>query len=122
MGVLLIVLGLAGAGVVADYVVENNLTTAPGEPFVLFGRTFTFSTPEVVLAAFVIGVLAVLFVVLGVGLLRGSWGRRRALKRRIADLQRENTSLLTQGRLAEAARSDRQEPSDAGNRTEAQAQ
>jgi hypothetical protein len=122
MGVLLIVLGLAGAGVVADYVVENNLTTAPGEPFALFGATFTFSRPEVVLAAFVIGALAVLFVILGVGLLRGSWGRRRALKRRIADLQRENTSLLTQGRLAEAARSDRVEPTDAENRTQAQAQ
>jgi hypothetical protein len=122
MGVLLIVLGLAGAGVVADYVVENNLTTAPGEPFALFGGTFTFSRPEVVLAAFVIGALAVLFVILGVGLLRGSWGRRRALKRRIADLERENTSLLTQGRLVEAARSDRIEPTDVENRTQAQAQ
>jgi hypothetical protein len=61
-------------------------------------------------------------VILGVGLLRGSWGRRRALKRRIADLQRENTSLLTQWRLAEAARSDRVEPTDAENRTQAQAQ
>jgi hypothetical protein len=125
MGVLLIVIGLAAAGTVADYAVENNLTTAPGAPFTLFGGTFTFSQPEVVLAAFVLGVVAVLLVILGTGLLRGSWGRRRALKRRIADLERENTSLLTQGRLVEAARSDRDERSGTGesaDRSQAQTQ
>jgi hypothetical protein len=104
MGVLLIVLGLAAAGVVADYAVENHIATAPNEPLVLFGATFHFSTPEVVLTGAVLGALAVIFVILGLGLLRGSWGRRRALKRRIAQLEQENTNLITQERLAEAAR------------------
>ena len=121
MGVLLVVLGLAGAGVVADYLVENNLTSAPSEPFTLFGATFNFSRPEVVLASFVLGVLAILFIVLGLGLLRGSWGRRRALKRRISDLEAENTSLLTQRHLAEAAGPDR-EGLDMEGREQAQAQ
>jgi hypothetical protein len=107
MGVLLIVLGLAGAGVVADYLVENHVATAQSEPFTLFGATFNIPRPELVLAAFVIGALAVLFVILGVGLFRGSWGRRRALKRRVADLERENTKLISQRRLTEAEQSDR---------------
>jgi hypothetical protein len=107
MGVLLVVLGLAGAGVVVDYLVENDLTSAPSEPFTVFGTTLHFSQPQLVLAALVIGALAVLLVILGIGLMRGSWGRRRALKRRIADLEQENTNLLTQKQLAEAARSDR---------------
>jgi hypothetical protein len=108
MGILLIVLGLAGAGVVADYLVENHLATAPNEPLTLFGATFNFSTPEIVLAGAVLGAAAVILVILGLGLLRGSWGRRRALKRKISDLEQENTNLLTRQRLEEAARTDQQ--------------
>ena len=121
MGVLLVVLGLAGAGVVADYLVENNLTSAPSEPFTLFGATFNFSRPEVVLASFILGVLAILFIVLGLGLLRGSWGRRRALKRRISDLESENTNLVSQRRLADAAGPDRESYEDTEGREQAQA-
>lgn len=102
MGVLLIVLGLAGAAVVVDFVVENDLTTAPDQTVALFGGSFRFSMPEAVLGAAVLAALGVLLVILGVGLLGGTWGRRRALKREIADLRRENAALHTRGNLAAA--------------------
>ena len=93
MGMLLILLGLAAAGLVADFVVENDLTTAPNQTVSLLGGSFKLSLPEMVLGAAVLGALAVFLVMLGLGLLRGSWGRRRALKRQIADLRLENTDL-----------------------------
>jgi len=39
--------------------------------------------------------------VVGIGLLRGSWGRRRTLKNRIADLEQQNTELRSRERLQE---------------------
>jgi hypothetical protein len=107
MGVLLLVLGLASAGLVADYLVENNLMSAPSDSFALFGATFKLSEPELVLIAATLGVLAVVFVMLGVGLLRGSWGRRRALKQRVAELERENAEVLSREHLAAEVRSTR---------------
>jgi hypothetical protein len=106
MGMLLIVLGLAAAGVVADFAVENDLTTAPDQAVSLFGGSFSFSFPEVVLGAAVVGVLAVLLVILGLGLLRGSWGRRKALKRQIADLRQENADLHSKVHLLTAVGAD----------------
>jgi len=53
---------------------------------------------------------------LGLGLLRGSWGRRRALKRQISDLQLENTDLRSKvhlGTALSAGPSKEQQP-DAG--------
>ncbi len=102
MGVLLILLGLAAAGLVADYVVENDLTTAPSEAVSLFGGSFRLAQPELVLGAAVLGALAVILVLLGLGLLRGSWGRRRALKQQIADLRLENTDLRSKVHLRTA--------------------
>jgi hypothetical protein len=52
-----------------------------------------------VLGAAVLGALAVFLVMLGLGLLRGSWGRRRALKKQIADLRVENTDLRSKVHL-----------------------
>lgn len=101
MGVVLIVLGLAAAGVVADFLVENDLATAAQESFALFGGSFELSRPRLVLAASVLGAAAVLFVVLGLGVARGSWGRRRSLKQRMAELERENTSLRSKLRLVD---------------------
>ncbi len=101
MGIVLIVLGLAAAAVVGDFVFENDLDT-PDQAYLLFGRTFELSTPELVLVAAVLGALAVSLVLLGIGLLRGSWGRRRALKQQMAELQRENTELRTKANLAKA--------------------
>jgi len=113
MGMLLILLGLAAAGVVTDFVVENHLSTAPDHPVALLGGSFRLSTPEVVLGGAVLGALAVLLVVLGLGLLRGSWGRRRALKHRVVDLERENTELRSKAHLATTVRT--QEPRATGD-------
>jgi len=89
----LILLGFLAAGVVVDFAVENDLAGAPERTFSLFGGSFTFNETQVVLGAAVLGALAVLFVVLGIGMSRGSLGRRRALKHRVSDLERENTEL-----------------------------
>jgi hypothetical protein len=104
MGVLLVVLGLASAGLVADYLVENDLMSAPNDSFALFGATFKLSEPELVLVAAILGALAVVLVMLGLGLLRGSWGRRRALKQRVAELERENAEVLSREHLAAEVR------------------
>ena len=84
MGLLLIFLGLLTAGVLADYVSENHLLNAPNQTIMLFGTKVTVSGVAPLVAAFLAGVLTLLLIVVGVGLLRGSWGRRRNLKRRIA--------------------------------------
>jgi len=100
MGIVLILLGLVAAGVVADFLVENDLATAPDQTVALFGGSFRLSTPEVVLGAAVLGALGVLLVILGVGFLRGSWGRRRALKRRVSNLEQENAAHRARANLA----------------------
>ena len=102
MGSLLILLGLGAAGLVADYVVENDLTTAPSQSVNLLGGSFSLSQPQLVVAAALLGALAVVLVMLGLGLLRGNWGRRRALKRQISDLQLENTDLRSKVHLGTA--------------------
>lgn len=103
MGMLLILLGLAAAGLVADFVIENDLTTASEQTVALFGGSFRFSMSEAVLGAAVLGALSVVLVILGAGLLRGSWGRRRSLKRQIADLEEENAALRSRADVAAAA-------------------
>jgi hypothetical protein len=95
MGIALILLGLVAAGVVVDFAVENDLAGAPERTFSLFGGSFTFNETQIVLAAAVLGALAVLMVVWGIGVSRGSWGRRRALRHRVSELERENTDLKT---------------------------
>jgi cytochrome c-type biogenesis protein CcmH/NrfG len=101
MGLLLIFLGLLTAGVVADYVAENNLLTAPNETIVLFGAKVPVSGMAPVVGAFLAGLVAMLLIVVGLGLMRGSWGRRRTLKRRIAELEWQNTELRSRERLQE---------------------
>lgn len=102
MGMLLILLGLAAVSLVADFVVENDLTTAPSQAVSILSGSFRLSLPELVLGAAVLGALAVVLVMLGLGLLRGSWGRRRALKQQIADLRLENTDLRSKVHLGTA--------------------
>lgn len=99
MGVALILLGLVAAGVVVDLVVENDLAAGP-TGVSLLGGTFTFSESKLVVGAAILGALSVLLVVLGIGFLRGSWGRRRALKSRIAELTAENAALRSRAHLA----------------------
>jgi hypothetical protein len=114
VGVLLLVLGLVSAGLVADYLVENDLMSASADSFSLFGATFELSEPELVLIAAILGALAVVFVMLGAGLLRGSWGRRRALKHRLADLERENAEMMSREHLAAEVQPTREADPPAG--------
>lgn len=95
MGILLMILGLASAGLIADFVLENHLTSAPVESFTVLGSSFKFSVPALVLSAFVAGALTLLLVKSGMTLMRQRRTRRRTLKRRLADLERENATLRT---------------------------
>jgi hypothetical protein len=106
MGIALILLGLLAAGVVVDFAVENDLAGAPERTFSLFGGSFTYNETQVVLGAAVLGALAVLFVVLGIGMSRGSLGRRRALKHRVSDLERENTELRSRRQAVTVVKTD----------------
>lgn len=118
MGIALILLGLLAAGVVVDFAVENDLAGAPERTFSLFGGTFTYNETQVVLGAAVLGALAVLFVVLGIGMSRGSVGRRRALKHRVSDLERENTELRSRRQAVTVVKTD--DVPDRDSETEAQ--
>lgn len=117
MGIALILLGLLAAGVVVDFAVENDLAGAPERTFSLFGGSFTYNETQVVLGAAVLGALAVLFVVLGIGMSRGSLGRRRALKHRVSDLERENTELRSRRQAVTVVQTD-DASADRGTETE----
>jgi len=93
MGIALILLGLATAGLVVDFALENWSSGASDLTFSLFGGSFTATQVEVAIGAAVLGAVAIALCVLGAGLLRGSRGRRRTTKRRIAELERENAEL-----------------------------
>src|SRR5438477_77938 len=54
----MIVLSLASAGVVADYIAENDLLTAPNQSIALFGSHVTVSGVAVVIVPFALGALA----------------------------------------------------------------
>jgi hypothetical protein len=95
MGVLLMILGLASAGLVADFVLENHLASAPVESFAIVGSSFRVSVPALVLGAFVAGALTPMLMKAGMTLARQRRTRRRDLKRRLADLERENATLRT---------------------------
>jgi len=93
MGIARILLGLAAAGLVVDFAVENWSAAANDVTFSLFGGSFTATQVEVVIGAAVLGAIAIALCVLGAGLLRGSHGRRRSTRRRISELERENAAL-----------------------------
>ena len=93
MGIALILLGLAAAGLVVDFAIENWSTAGNEVTFSLFGGSFTATQVEVAIGAAVLGAIAIALCVLGAGLLRGSRGRRRTTKRRITELEHENAEL-----------------------------
>jgi hypothetical protein len=93
MGIVLILLGLAAAGLVVDFAIENWSDAANEVTFSLFGGSFTATQVEVAIGAAVLGALAIALCVLGAGLLRGSHGRRRSTRRRMSELERENAAL-----------------------------
>jgi len=123
MGVLLILLGLVSAGALAGFIAENDLLSAPTQAFTMFGQDVNLSTAAISIIAFALGATTVILLIVGIGLLRGSWGRRRALKRRIADLEQENLELQSRERLSSTLAAqqdptvlvpDAKEPSDVG--------
>jgi hypothetical protein len=93
MGIVLILLGLAAAGLVVDFAVENWSSAANEVTFSLFGGSFTATQVELVIGAAVLVAIAIALCVLGVGLLHGSRGRRRTTRRRMSELERENAEL-----------------------------
>jgi hypothetical protein len=97
VGVLLILLGIALAAVLADFLVENDVATAATQQFTLFGTSIELSVPMLVAIAFTVGVLAVLLVIAGVRRFRR--GRRRLMQQRIEDLRDQNARLATQRNL-----------------------
>jgi hypothetical protein len=106
MGLVFVLIGLLITGVIVDFAIENELVGSPERTFELFGGTFTFGETQLVLAAAVIGALAVAFVFLGLAMARGSHDRRRTLRRRVRTLERENKDLRTEPRNATSDRVD----------------
>jgi len=97
MGILLILLGLVSAGLVADFLVENHLGTAPSQSVELLGSSVRLSSADLVLVAFIAGLAFVLLVALGIRFARRSREKRRGLKRQLGDLERENSELRSTG-------------------------
>jgi hypothetical protein len=99
MGVLLILLSLVSAGALAGFIAENDLLSAPTQSFTMFGQDVNLSIAAISIVSFALGAITVILLIVGIGLLRGSWGRRRALKRRIAELEQRNLELQSRERL-----------------------
>jgi len=100
--VLSIILGLALLGVLADVIVENNLTVAAHEPLTIVGTTQSLSAPVIAIIAFAAGAFAVVLIVLGIRRLRHAG--RKQLQERIRSLQDENARLHTQRHLEKIVR------------------
>jgi len=93
MGVLLILVGLACAGLLADLEVENHLGSAPVHMVSILGGNAQLSIPQVALLAFATGAAAVVLVGAGIVVARRRRVSRRDLRRRVADLESENAML-----------------------------
>lgn len=102
MGLLLILLGILLAGVLADFLIENDVATAATQPLTMAGTTVNLSTPVVAAIAFGLGALAVLLIVAGIR--RFGRKRRRGLQDRIARLEEENARLATHRNLPNVIR------------------
>jgi len=102
VGVLSIILGLALLGVLADVVVENDLTSAAQDPLAIAGTTQSISAPVIAIIAFAAGAFAVVLIVLGIRRLRHAG--RKHLEERIVALQDENARLHTQRNLENLVR------------------
>jgi hypothetical protein len=101
LGILVIVLGLAAAGVLADAAVENA-ASGPRHAVDVFGQTVHLSTPQLAVAGAILGAVAVLLIGVGLVLL----GRRRARRRGHApdqrELERRVEQLAARSRLLES--------------------
>jgi hypothetical protein len=106
LGLLLILLGLLAAGVVADFIIENHLIFAPNQVITMFGTKAEVSGLAPVFSAFALGALAVFLVFVGIGVIRGVWGRHHSYKQRIAELEWENTELRSRERLTQVVQAE----------------
>ena len=102
MGVVSILLGLVLAGALADFLVENDVSTAATQSVTFAGQVVALSTPVLAAIAFGLGVLAVLLVFAGIRRLRRK--RRRSMQDRITQLEDENARLVTQQNLPNVIR------------------
>lgn len=108
MSVFLILLGLALAGVLADFLIENDVATAAGQPVTIAATSVELSTPMVAAIAFGLGVCSVLLIVAGIRRFRR--GHRRTLQDRVARLEEENARLATRQNLPNIMRVPESEP------------
>jgi hypothetical protein len=102
MGILVLLLGLAAAGVLADGVIENGSGPGPGQAVDVFGRTLHLSTPEVALAGAILGAAAVVLIGLGLALLGLRLGRRRGQKAQRRELDERLEHLAARSNLLES--------------------
>jgi hypothetical protein len=108
MALLLILFGVLMVGALADFLYENDLTSAATQPVTVAGTTVHLSTPAIAAIAFGMGVLAVLCIAAGIRRTRRT--RRKTLKDRIARLEEENDRLVTQKNLPNVIRIPDSEP------------
>jgi hypothetical protein len=108
VGVLSIILGLALLGVLADVIVENDLTNAAHDPLTIVGTTQSVSAPVIAIIAFAAGAFAVVLIVLGIRRIRHAGHKQ--LEERIRALQDENARLHTQRNLENLVRIPEAEP------------
>ncbi len=99
---LLIVLGVLLAGVLADFLIENNVATAAAQPITVASTSVDVSTPVIAAIAFGLGALAVLLIVAGVRRFRRT--HRRTMQDRMTRLEEENARLVTQENLRNVIR------------------
>ena len=108
MGVLSILVGVALMGVLADFLIENDVATAATQSFEIAGTTQHLSTPVLVAISFVMGASALALILAGIRSMRR--GRRKMLKQRIRTLEDENARLHAQRNLQRIVRIPESEP------------
>jgi hypothetical protein len=102
MGLLSIVLGLVLMGVVADFIIENDIATAATQSVHIAGTTQQLSAPILVAIAFALGALALGLIMIGIRSMRR--GRRKTLQQRLRALEDENARLHAQANLQRIVR------------------
>jgi cell division protein FtsB len=101
IGIVVILLGLAAAGVLADAAVENA-SAAGTHTVALFGQTVHPSTVQLAVGGAILGALAVILVGTGVAVLRAVRRRHRAPGPDRRELERRVDQLAARSRLLES--------------------
>lgn len=104
IGIVMMLLGLATAGVLADAAVENA-STGSGHAVDLFGQTLHPSTLQLAVAGAILGAATVVLIGTGLALLLGRRRNRRAAVPDRAELERRVEQLAARSRLLESQNS-----------------